>query len=314
MIESDILIESQAARDSRMQSFDSDQKAEEVLRKAKSIIFSAFEGRGVAHSEQISSFYQIEKNYLRNVVSRHKVELESDGLAQIQGKSLKALCSIDSTIKVQSKRLTIWTPRAALRLGMLLRDSPIAVEIRNLLLNMVESGGATSNKERELQLELELQKARQSYQDTGWAIIRETSPAMLAFIRGEQPLVRNEIQYIEQGTGKLVGATARYRILPQLIEDLGLHRNSDKDAALVRSILKAELNVDFETGEGLGKAFHAYQPIVIPEERYQEFMYTAAVKLYGKERLQEWVTEQQQLPDFLANGPAEMLPSAEEEE
>ena len=41
----------------------------------------------------------------------------------------------------QSQRppsLTVWTPRAALRLGMLLQDSPVAKAVRDNLLNLVE--------------------------------------------------------------------------------------------------------------------------------------------------------------------------------
>jgi len=122
---------------------------------------------------------------------------------------------------------------------------------------------------------------------------------MLAFIRGELPLIRTEIQYVERQTGKPIGTTTNGRILPQLVEDIGLKRNSDEDNERVKEILKQRLGMDFETGEGLSKGFMTVTPVVIPEDRYEECLQVVAVELYGVDALAEWQYSQQLLPDYL---------------
>jgi hypothetical protein len=90
-----------------------------------------------------------------------------------------------------------------------------------------------------------------------------------------------------------------YRILLQLVEDVGLQRNSDKDQEMVKNILRQERGVNWETGEGLGSGFMIARPLVIPEELYEDYLYVVAKYLYGDQVLQGWSYQQQFLPEFL---------------
>jgi hypothetical protein len=291
----EVFVESKFARDRQIAEIPSDQ-AQEMLNRAKALIFFVWKEEGIATSEQIADFYNITTDVVRDNIRRHRDEFESDGLKVVKGKALAEVREIIS-LTSQVVNVTLWTPRAALRLGMLLRDSEVAKQLRNLLVEMAAQGGRSSST-RELELQVELQQLKQRYQDTGWQIVQATSPAMLAFIRGEQPLVRTEIQYVDTRTGQPLGTTS-YRILPQLVEDLGLQRNAPEDLQMVKDILKRERGMNWDTGEGLGQGFLISHPLVIPEREYEECLYIVAKDLYGENRLRGWRYDQQLLPDFL---------------
>lgn len=292
-----ILVESRAARDRQMAQVNDDQ-ARDVLNQAKAIIFEAWRDKGIARTEQVAEFYDVPDDTVQTAIKSHRNELELDGLKVFRGKDLKEVVSVfDTSPSIPS--LTVWTPRAALRLAMFLRDSAVARQVRTLLIDIAVRSVEENQSQRNLELEVELQRLRNDYQRTGWEIVQATSPRMLAFIRGELPLIRTEIQYVDHQTKKPIGTTTRYRILAQLVEDVGLRRNSNGDRELVKDILKRWLGMDFETGEGLGKGFTAVTPVVIPENRYEECLEVVAIHLYGANALAEWQYSDQLLPDYL---------------
>ncbi len=294
-----ILIESRAARERQMAEM-TNERAEDLLRRAKAIVFVARQGEGIATTEQMAAFYEVPSSTVRSVIreGNHRDELNSDGLKTLRGRDLKDARAIIALPSDTSQALT-WTPRAALRLGMFLRDSLVARQVRTLLIDIAVQSVEARQPQRELELQVELQRLRNDFQRMGWEIVQRTSPRMLAFIRGELPLVRTEIQYVERQTGKPIGTTTNGRILPQLVEDIGLKRNSDEDKERVKKILKQRLGMNFETGEGLGKGFMTATPVVIPEDRYEECLQVVAVELYGVDALAEWQYSQQLLPDYL---------------
>jgi hypothetical protein len=57
----------------------------------------------------------------------------------LKGKALKDVSASIAETSFKAPSLTIWTPRAALRAGMLLRDSLVAKEVRNVVLDIVEA-------------------------------------------------------------------------------------------------------------------------------------------------------------------------------
>jgi hypothetical protein len=291
----EVFVESKFARDRQLAEIPGEQ-AQEMLNRAKALMFAVWKEDGIATSEQMADFYEVTTDVVRDNIRRHRDEFDSDGLKVLRGKSLKDAREIIS-LPSDTSQATVWTPRAALRLGMLLRDSEVAKQLRNLLVEMAAQGGRSPST-RELELQIELQQLKQRYQDTSWEIVKATSPAMLAFIRGEQPLVRTEIQYVDTRTGVPLGTTT-YRILPQLVEDVGLQRNALADQQLVKEILKRERGMDWETGEGLGQGFLVIHPLVIPEDAYEQCLYIVAKDLYGEHTLRGWRYDQQLLPDFL---------------
>ncbi len=135
-----ILLESQSARNEVINNVDTE-KAIKCLHKAKALVMSVYQGTGAATTKEMAEYYEVPIDAVESALRRDKLELKSDGLRVLTGRELKKYLSA-SLAESQSKApssLTIWTPRAALRLGMLLRDSPIAKAVRTEMLDIAES-------------------------------------------------------------------------------------------------------------------------------------------------------------------------------
>ncbi len=88
-------------------------------------------------TEQVAQFYEVSEANLRNLVKSHRQEFASDGLKAIRGKDLKDARNL-WLLPSKTSQVTVWTPRAVLRAGMLMRDSEVAKAVRTSLLNAVE--------------------------------------------------------------------------------------------------------------------------------------------------------------------------------
>jgi len=156
-----VLVESKTARDNQLERM-SHERAAEVLSKVKSLYFALWQGTGAATTEQVRQFYEVDIDAVEAALRRCRAELQSDGVKALKGKLLKDFKHVSASEAETSKApsLTIWTPRAALRLGMVLQDSPIAKAVRTSLLDAIEVIPAAVEKVRELELQLALAQAQ----------------------------------------------------------------------------------------------------------------------------------------------------------
>jgi len=156
-----VLVESKTARDNQLERM-SHERAAEVLSKVKSLYFALWQGTGAATTEQVRQFYEVDIDAVEAALRRCRAELQSDGVKALKGKLLKDFKHVSASEAETSKApsLTIWTPRAALRLGMVLQDSPIAKAVRSSLLDAIEVIPAAVEKVRELELQLALAQAQ----------------------------------------------------------------------------------------------------------------------------------------------------------
>lgn len=132
-----ILLESRTARQDRLSGVNDD-KALEAINKAKALLMAMWQGTGIATTEQMAEYYEVPEDTVGKVYRRNKDEFALDGVKVLRGKDLKDVSDILSESQDRVPSLTIWTPRAALRLGMLLRDSQVARQVRTVLLNVAE--------------------------------------------------------------------------------------------------------------------------------------------------------------------------------
>lgn len=149
-----VLTESKSARADKMANVTHD-KAMDTLSKAKALVMAMWQGTGVATTEQMASYYQVTIETVKMTLSRHRDEFDLDGVREIKGKELKALQSQgsdDLLLPEKTTRLNVWTPRAALRLGMLLRDSEVAKQVRTVLLDVAMQVPQQNDRIRELEL------------------------------------------------------------------------------------------------------------------------------------------------------------------
>lgn len=125
----------------------------EVLEKVKNLLL--LPELEVATSKQVSEFYGVPIKSVNNVLLRNRDELLADGYEQVNGRDL-ALIKMKSTkkenkrgyilinneIKIPYNEVGLFPKRAILRVGMLLRDSEVAKEVRTQLLNIEENTAA----------------------------------------------------------------------------------------------------------------------------------------------------------------------------
>ena len=87
-------------------------------------------------TEMVAEYYKVEISTIKSCVFDNKEELENNGYNVLEGEelsSLKKLCQIKS----RARSLSLFTKRTVLNVGMLLRDSEVAKEIRNRILDIV---------------------------------------------------------------------------------------------------------------------------------------------------------------------------------
>lgn len=132
------LTESASLRSAQISRY-GDSEALTALQKAKGIVMAVWQGTNIATTEQIAEYYEVPADTVQTLIKRHREELEVDGLKRLTGKDLKGVVFNLNIRQNSVPSLTIWTPRAALRAGMLLRDSLVAKEVRNVILDLVET-------------------------------------------------------------------------------------------------------------------------------------------------------------------------------
>jgi hypothetical protein len=106
--------------------------------------------------DQVAAYYNVSERWIKELVSNNHEEITSDGfrvygkgdivdflkdslvhLKNFQGKSIGLLNNSDEIV-IPNRGLRLFPKRAILRVGMLLRDSEVAKEIRTRLLDIVQ--------------------------------------------------------------------------------------------------------------------------------------------------------------------------------
>jgi len=121
----------------------------EVLEKVKKLLL--IPGTELATVKQVADFYEVEETTIKMVVTRNREELQEDGLNSLTGKDTKQMLESNNLLpsnfrggfeangmRFSNRGNTLLPRRAILRIGMLLRDSEIAKEVRTQLLNIEE--------------------------------------------------------------------------------------------------------------------------------------------------------------------------------
>ena len=94
-------------------------------------------GTSWATKDQVAEFYKVSIQTLETVIIRNKEEFLSDGYNILNKKDLENIHF--ECFEIPNRGLAIFPRRAVLRAGLLLRDSDIAKEVRNYLLDIEEN-------------------------------------------------------------------------------------------------------------------------------------------------------------------------------
>ena len=147
----------------------------EVLEKVKELLL--IPGTEFATTSEVANFYEVTTDAIQKVYQRNKEEVDMDGITVISAKSLIGTkCPISKNVRkdkysttfeyenginitIPNRGIKVFPRRAILRVGMLLRDSKVAKEVRTQLLNIEEKTTKEVkvqdiNEEQKLALEL----------------------------------------------------------------------------------------------------------------------------------------------------------------
>ena len=142
----------------------------DVLEKVKELLIHT-EG---ATLNQVADFYEVDSETIKKAYQRNKNEIDMDGvkvknynyfltgqkctIKKLVGKSIISYSDSDE-ITIPNRGINVFPRRAVLRIGMLLRNSDVAKEVRNQLLNIEEKTSTEIklqdiNDEQKLMLEI----------------------------------------------------------------------------------------------------------------------------------------------------------------
>lgn len=125
----------------------------EVLQKVKALML--IPQLECMTSKQVADYYEVDQHTLYICYQRNQEEIDEDGVVLRTPKTIKSLISQDVTfvkgknkavlelgdgvrIEIPNRGVKCFSKRAVMRIGMLLRDSRVAKELRTQLLNVVE--------------------------------------------------------------------------------------------------------------------------------------------------------------------------------
>ncbi|WP_206922668.1 hypothetical protein [Alicyclobacillus suci] len=120
-----VLVESPTARTSLLNQTD-------VLDRVKKL--STLPGDIYVSLEMAASYYEVSKQTIASLIHDHRGEFENSGLRVLQGEELNSLKEF-SCIGKRARSLTVLPRRAVLLVGMFLRDSEVARQVRTYLLD-----------------------------------------------------------------------------------------------------------------------------------------------------------------------------------
>lgn len=123
---SEALVESKTLRDSHIEKVD-------VLEKVKNLALLPDDVNATV--ELAASYFEVGIEAIKSLIKDNREEVENDGVRVIQGDELRSLKDL-SVIPKNTPVLTIIPRRAMLRIGMLLKESKVAQQVRDYLLNV----------------------------------------------------------------------------------------------------------------------------------------------------------------------------------
>lgn len=106
----------------------------EILRKVKAFCRLPQDDTAIT-TELVARFYGVDAEAIKKLAQRNRDELTANGFRIIRGQELRDILST-SSLDPRTPSLAVFSLRAVLNVGMLLRDSEVAREVRTRLLDI----------------------------------------------------------------------------------------------------------------------------------------------------------------------------------
>jgi hypothetical protein len=117
-----------------------DEQAIEALNKAKAIVLAVWQGEGYATTEQVAEYYCVDVEAIKWHLRTNREEFAKE-VKTLEGEDIN-LARKSHSLSSKARKVNFWTSRGMLRVGLMLTDSPIARNVRDVVLNLVESAPA----------------------------------------------------------------------------------------------------------------------------------------------------------------------------
>jgi hypothetical protein len=137
LLNQSLLLESKSFRTEAITNF-SDDKAIDILAKAKAIIFAVWGGSGWATTAQIAEYFGTTESSVRELFRVNGAEFRDWETKTLTGKDLRdarqTLC-----LPSRTSQARVFSALGTLRIAMLLTESEIAAQVRTIILDLVSS-------------------------------------------------------------------------------------------------------------------------------------------------------------------------------
>ena len=158
----------------------------DILDKVKELVF--MKGTEYMTTKQVADYYEVPESTINSVIGRHKEELIKNGFKILKDdelKEFKGKIQDEFTLKeiIFASHLALFNKRSILNVGMLLTESPIAEEVRTLLLD---------NHEQLMNIHYKLENGEEITEED----IDKSDP--LYFEKKEEELRKKELEIAER--------------------------------------------------------------------------------------------------------------------
>ncbi|WDL92797.1 hypothetical protein JCR32_02830 [Bacillus sp. HNR-4] len=210
----------------------------EVLEKVKELLL--LPNLEMATTRQVADFYEVPVKTIQTIHARHLEEIKSDGHVTKTGKALaNELVTLNmKDTKITNKRgyilvecgeyettfphstIGLFPRRAILRIGMLLRDSEVAKEVRTQLLN-IEEKATSEAKVTDIDEEIQLQMAvNQAIMTGDINALAHASEKLIEFKSRHITEIKNKLQEQKTVIQTLAKEEVRYKTRGQILRKL----------------------------------------------------------------------------------------------
>lgn len=132
-----VFTESPSLRTSAISNLD-DAHAQDVLSKAKAIVFALWNGEGWATVDQLANYFDYSIQGIKHIYERNSKEFRTNETKKLTGKELTDARS-NLELPSRTSQARVFSPLGTLRIAMLLSESEIAAQVRTIILDLVVS-------------------------------------------------------------------------------------------------------------------------------------------------------------------------------
>lgn len=261
----------------------------EVLEKVKELLL--IPGTDFMSIKQVADYYEVECETVKKVMQRNEEELLSDGLLRLTGNKTKEKFERDmlspsnvpggfliGDIHFSNRGNTLFPRRAILRIGMLLRDSEIAKEVRTALLNIEEK---TSDETKIADITEEQQLAL----SVGMAYASGNPDAIIMATGKMMDFKNRHIVTLEQDNKALAGEILEWKDRSKL--NAGIRKLSAVTRVPFKDLwIKLYKNLQYKYGIDLKSRNGGKKPYIanLKEEEWDKVLksFSAMCKAYGQ--------------------------------